>query len=256
MDQQVKSRSRGRGNRGKRERVKGNNNNNNNNNKNNNNSEQKVILEQNEFPLLPNAKSIIPKAPIQWGQPKPQEPDKPKTQEKSQQEKSQTPDKPNPGKKNGGGKNKQQKPQQKQQKPQQQKPQQQKPQQTQKIQLLKREQLPSNLIPPELPEEPTQENQPPPEPAEAELRPSVVERYFNLWLFTSNDQTKYYPLGHPMWYHGILTTVIYFMKLLSDEDYGILWHWFNDHQEDHRCQIMLQVSHLAFNSRIAFEHIY
>lgn len=78
--------------------------------------------------------------------------------------------------------------------------------------------------------------------------PLIVGRYLNLWNITSLDQTKKHTEFSPLYYHGIMQKVIYFMKKITPAEFNDLALWFSS-QEDHKYQIMQQIMYLAYTSR-------
>ncbi|MEX0597987.1 MAG: hypothetical protein WD512_15970, partial [Candidatus Paceibacterota bacterium] len=78
--------------------------------------------------------------------------------------------------------------------------------------------------------------------------PAIAMRYMNLWNITSLDQAKKHVEFSQLYYHGILLKVIYFMKKITDTEFNDLTTWFNS-QDDHKYQIMQQISYLAYTSK-------
>lgn len=80
------------------------------------------------------------------------------------------------------------------------------------------------------------------------LPPAIAVRYMNLWDITALDQAKKHVEFSQLYYHGILLKVIYFMKKITDAEFNDLTVWFNT-QDDHKYQIMQQISYLAYASK-------
>jgi hypothetical protein len=86
---------------------------------------------------------------------------------------------------------------------------------------------------------------PPPNPLKP---PEIAVRYMNLWNITALDQAKKHAEFSQLYYHGILLKVIYFMKKITEAEFNDLTTWFNT-QDDHKYQIMQQISYLAYTSK-------